>query len=60
MNSKQAYRITYQLYRRSLRDFPQGLTRQQIIRNINLIHMLQPKAAAAAHTSFSMRGLFAS
>lgn len=57
MTSKQAYQVAYRLYR-SLGRFERSETPQQIATWIKMVHALQPRAAANAHTSFSMRSLF--
>lgn len=58
MNAKQAYQTAYQLYRSLKHPIERKATPQQIVTWINMVHALQPKAAAEAHTSFSMRALF--
>lgn len=58
MSPKQAYQAAYRLYRARGR-FERDATPQQMATWINMVHALQPKAAAAAHTSFSLRTLFA-
>lgn len=58
MTSKQVYAATYRMYRVQAALAAVKTQSRSLREAINTEHRIDPKAASAAHVSFSMRGLF--